>query len=85
MKETTNYHLRKPDPEDFYNIEDFNHNADLLDATLKDLEDTKLDTSGGTMTGALTLPSANPTGTYQAVTKKYVDDIAGNYHFGAFL
>lgn len=76
MKETTNYHLRKPDPEDFYNIEDFNHNADLLDAALKDLEDTKLDTSGGTMTGALTLPSANPTADFQAVHKKYADDIA---------
>lgn len=35
MENTKNYNLNKPSPEDFYNIEDFNQNADLLDTELK--------------------------------------------------
>lgn len=35
MENTKNYNLNKPSPEDFYNIEDFNTNADLLDGELK--------------------------------------------------
>lgn len=38
--ETTNYGLKKPDAEDFYNVEDFNGNFDKVDAALKGLEDT---------------------------------------------
>ena len=29
--ETANYGLKKPSAEDFYNIEDFNWNADVID------------------------------------------------------
>jgi hypothetical protein len=32
MKTTQNLGLRKPDPEDFYDVGDFNYNADVLDA-----------------------------------------------------
>lgn len=32
MTYTTNLKLRKPDPNDFYNIEDFNANMDTLDS-----------------------------------------------------
>lgn len=32
MKETEKLKLKKPDPEDFYNVEDFNGNMDALDA-----------------------------------------------------
>jgi hypothetical protein len=32
MKETEKLKLKKPDPEDFYNIQDFNDNMDALDA-----------------------------------------------------
>lgn len=32
--ETANYGLKKPSAEDFYNIEDFNWNADVIDAEL---------------------------------------------------
>ncbi|MCJ7834552.1 hypothetical protein MUB23_03975 [Cuneatibacter sp. NSJ-177] len=39
MKTTTNYSLKKPEPNDFYNIEDFNGNADELDRVLKTLDD----------------------------------------------
>lgn len=34
MTETQHYHLKKPDPTDFYNIADFNNNADAIDAVL---------------------------------------------------
>lgn len=39
MTTTTNYNLKKPAPEDFYNVEDFNANADITDAGLKEAED----------------------------------------------
>ena len=32
---TVNYNLKKPDPSDFYNIADFNGNADIIDAQMK--------------------------------------------------
>lgn len=32
---TTNYNLKKPAPEDFYDIADFNGNADIIDAVMK--------------------------------------------------
>ncbi len=35
MNKTTNYGLNKPDATDFYNIEDFNGNADIVDSQLK--------------------------------------------------
>ncbi len=36
---TKNYSLKKPEQEDFYNIDDFNENADIIDAQLKTLSD----------------------------------------------
>lgn len=36
---TENYKLLKPDREDFYNVGDFNENADILDSALKALKD----------------------------------------------
>ena len=41
MKNTTNYGLKKPETTDLYDIEDFNDNADVVDAKLKELEDNK--------------------------------------------
>ena len=38
-KLTENYGLLKPDRQDFYNVEDFNKNADILDSALKALKD----------------------------------------------
>jgi hypothetical protein len=35
MNYTAHYNLGKPRPEDFYNIADFNRNADLIDAALR--------------------------------------------------
>jgi len=39
METTPNYNLKKPGDEDFYNIEDFNDNVDVIDAELKRLND----------------------------------------------
>lgn len=39
MTETTNYKLKKPAEEDFYNIEDSNDNMDLIDTAIKATED----------------------------------------------
>ena len=49
MKETTNYHLKKPEETDFYDVEDFNYNADLIDEKLSNLEHntTLIQNSGG--------------------------------------
>lgn len=41
MKKTPFYELNKPDLDDFYNIEDFNDNADKLDSALRNLENEK--------------------------------------------
>ena len=43
MEFTENFNFRKPSQEDFYNIEDFNKNVDLIDMQLKKFEDTKLE------------------------------------------
>lgn len=64
METTTNYGLKKPAGSDYYNIEDFNGNADILDATLHDHEADQdnphgvtaaqvgaMPTTGGTFTG----------------------------------
>lgn len=40
---TDNYGLKKPEGTDIYNIEDFNGNADAIDAALQALEDSKQD------------------------------------------
>jgi len=40
---TTNYNLIKPTPDEFYDIEVFNENADIIDVELKKLNDNKVD------------------------------------------
>lgn len=42
MKKTTNYNLLKPGEDDFYDIEEFNQNADIIDRELKKV-DKKVD------------------------------------------
>lgn len=39
MKETTNLKLKKPDFNDFYNVEDFNYNSDVIDRSIKEVKD----------------------------------------------
>ena len=53
MQTTENLGLRKPEASDFYNIEDMNYNADVIDAKMKEIEDAAegyLRTSDGTLT-----------------------------------
>ena len=39
MKYTPNYGIKKPEQDDFYNVEDFNDNADIIDQALKAHDD----------------------------------------------
>ena len=39
MKTTDNYGFKKPESTDFYNVDDFNDNMDILDEKLKELEE----------------------------------------------
>ena len=43
MTNTTNYGLRKPEANDYVNVEDLNYNADTIDAALHDLSTGKED------------------------------------------
>ena len=52
MTQTTNYNLNKPGQEDFYNIDDFNENAEIIDGALAG----KVTKSGDTMEGELSTP-----------------------------
>ena len=56
METTTNYGLKKPAGSDYYNIEDFNYNADAIDTALED----KMDKTGGTFTGTTTVEAVSP-------------------------
>ena len=47
MTETKNYKLKKPDPTDFYNVSDFNGNADAIDAALIKKPDMPQGTTDG--------------------------------------
>ena len=45
MQKTTNYKLNKPELGDFYEVEDFNYNVDVIDGKLKEHDDHSSDTS----------------------------------------
>lgn len=62
---TTNYNLKKPEGTDFYNIADFNGNADILDAALKTVADNAAFTA---LTKTLTAGSTSVTFTDSAIT-----------------
>jgi len=42
MDYTQNYNLKKPGQDDFYNVDDFNDNADIIDQKLKENADALL-------------------------------------------
>ena len=68
MKYTKNLNLKKPEQDDFYNVENDNDNMDKIDAEIAKKAD-KTEVLTKTNTTAFT-----PTGDYQPATKKYVDD-----------
>lgn len=43
MRKTINYKLNKPEQEDFYDVDDFNSNADIIDTALKSISDDVVD------------------------------------------
>jgi len=55
---TTNYNLIKPEESDFYNINDFNTNADLIDAALKSISDNANTKAKKVTTGTTTLTAS---------------------------
>lgn len=54
MQKTTHYNLNKPDVTDFYNIEHFNTNADMLDEVLHGHTEDIIGLAGTTLTATLT-------------------------------
>ena len=42
MDNTPNINLKKPKPEDYYNIQDHNDNSDILDSKVKELDSNKI-------------------------------------------
>ena len=56
---TPNYQLIKPLEEDFYSIEDFNGNSDIVDAELKKLADGKADKTNATQAAAGLMSAAD--------------------------
>ena len=58
MKLTTNYGLKKPEGTDVVNIDDFNDNADVLDAKVKILEDVVTETKKSVSDGKTLLAAA---------------------------
>lgn len=42
MDNTPNINLKKPKPEDYYNIQDHNDNSDILDTKIKELDSNKI-------------------------------------------
>lgn len=51
MKYTDNLNLKKPEQTEFYDVDDFNANADILDAEVQAIKDGYLPLTGGTMSG----------------------------------
>ncbi len=45
MESTINYGLRKPSESDYYNVEDFNNNVDVIDYKLNDIENRSFGTN----------------------------------------
>lgn len=72
MEYTTNLNLKKPEQDDFYNIENENDNMDKIDTEIvKKADKTEVLTKTNTTAFA-------PTGDYNPATKKYVDDKVSN-------
>lgn len=53
MEKTTNLGLLKPAQEDFYNVDDFNANADILDNEIQTVKNDYVKKSGDSMSGDL--------------------------------
>lgn len=66
MNTTENYGLKKPEVTDFFNVEDFNYNSNVIDEKLKVIEDAT------TSTNALTKNHSAQKNNPHAVTKEQI-------------
>lgn len=73
MQKTTHYNLNKPDVTDFYNIEDFNENADAIDSALKEIAGTALtaELTAGETSIVFSGDSITTSSTFDFYTDKY--------------
>lgn len=72
MTHTTNYNLKKPDLDDFYNVGDFNDNADIIDNALKSATGVTL--TGTLVAGATTLELTDASITTNSTIDPYTSD-----------
>lgn len=61
---TQNYNLKKPAEEDFYNVEDFNDNADIIDQALKSHDDALAAHEAENASKHITESGSNENGSY---------------------
>ena len=89
MKYTTKLSLKKPDLEDFYNVEDFNLNADKLDRAVGSLMANikkKADIESPHLTGIPTAPTASSnTNTTQIATTEFVKTALATFNLAEYL
>ena len=82
MKYTNSLNLKKPDQTDFYNVDDFNANADILDVQISNIKSGYLPLTGGTVTGTIT--AGTDVSLRRTVNNAYVSVRGGtNYNTGA--
>lgn len=79
MKYTEHYNLKKPDQEDFYNVDDFNENADIIDAELKRLADNSNSIPKSIFTEGNQFIVSNQD---KEPTVKTIDDVKDMFGFG---
>jgi hypothetical protein len=59
MQTTTNYNLKKPETTDVYDIGNENDNMDVIDTTMKNLSDNKLNNNGNSQNNTATFTSSD--------------------------
>ena len=90
MANTTYYNLKKPLGTDYYNVEDFNDNADAIDAALHGLEAGKVAATNGDVSNTKAVTFSSVTASYPEISanstlkvifgriKKFLADLKAN-------
>ena len=83
MQKTANYNLNKPEQGEFYNIDEFNENADLIDAKLKEFEDGTTPVGNADKLGGKEASDYARSETLNtSILEKALTLSKGTYHFG---
>lgn len=86
MKYTDNLNLKKPEQTEFYDVDDFNYNADVLDAEVKSIKDGYLPLTGGTMLDSIyTKTNGGPAIEQENGAGLYLFDMNNETYLGGFL